>query len=90
VTGVIHVNVTSTIEIQIDVEMIGAARDHAIDPVGIITGEAVQDPMNDQDVANNMKFENLKSFDPEVKFKKNNTRIKNTTFFPLLYSIKHY
>ena len=66
-TGVIHVNVTSTIVIQIDVEMIDVVRDPVTDPVGITTEEAVQDPMKDQEDAKNLKSKNLKSLDPEVK-----------------------
>ncbi len=76
-TGVIHANVISTTVIQIDVGMIDADRDHAIDPAGTITREAVRDPMNALEDAKNMKLQNLKSLDPEVKQKYKN---QNTIF----------
>ncbi len=74
-TGVIHVNVISITVIQIGVGMIDADRDHAIDPAGIITREAVRDPMNAQEDAKIVELQNLKSLDPEVtqKYKNQNT-----------------
>jgi hypothetical protein len=75
VTGVIHVNVISITVIQIGVGTIDADRDHAIDPAGIITREAVRDPMNAQEDAKIVELQNLKSLDPEVtqKYKNQNT-----------------
>ena len=59
VTGVIHVNVISTIAIQIDVGTIDVDPDHAIDPEENITEEAVQDPTSAQEDAKYPNWKNL-------------------------------
>lgn len=55
--GVIHGNVTSTVVILIGVETTDADRDHAKDPVEIITGEVVHGPMSDREDANTDGYE---------------------------------